>query len=50
MSQPNTFKIPIPKRQPVEVVVIQRADGSVVARTADELKAGDATTETAPRG
>jgi hypothetical protein len=46
----RTFTLQVPKSKAIEVVVIQDDNGAIVARTADELRAGDAATEPAPRG
>jgi hypothetical protein len=50
MPQPNTFTLTPPKSKPVEIVLIEREDGTVVARTAAELAAAAAAPEAAPRG
>lgn len=50
MSRPNTFTLHIPTRKPVEVTVIEREDGQVIARTADELRAAADAPEPPRRG
>lgn len=42
MPKPHTFTLTPPRSKPVEVVVIEREDGTIVARTAAELAAAAA--------
>lgn len=42
MESRHTFTLTPPKSKPVEIVIIQREDGTVIARTAEELAAADA--------
>lgn len=42
MPARSTFTLTPPRSQPVEVVMIQREDGTIVARTAAELAAAEA--------
>ena len=37
MSVVERFAVPLPNRQPVDVVILELSDGRVIARTADEL-------------
>jgi len=39
VSRVEQFAVPLPGRQPVDVVILELSDGRVVARTADELDA-----------